>query len=49
MAKHNTYIAWEDLSDQEQVYLWWDYNAANPENEISFSEYDKMMQGFIFK
>lgn len=49
MAKHNAYITWEDLSDQEQIYLWWDYNAANPENEISFSEYDKMMQGFIFE
>lgn len=49
MIKHNTVIAWEDLSDQEQIYLWWGYNAANPENEISFSEYDEMMQGFIFE
>jgi hypothetical protein len=49
MTKHNTVRMWEDLTDQEQVYMWWDYNAANPENEISFSEFNEMMTGFIFE
>lgn len=49
MTKHNTFQTWEDLTDQEQVYMWWDYNAANPENEISFSEFNEMMVGFIFE
>lgn len=49
MTKHNTFQTWEDLTDQEQVYMWWDYNTANPENEISFSEFDEMMAGFIFE
>ena len=49
MTKHNTFRTWEDLTDQEQVYMWWDYSAANPDNEISFSEYNEMMTGFIFE
>ena len=48
MTKHNTVITWEDLNDQEQVYLWWDYNASNPEEPVSFSVFDEMMQGFTF-
>lgn len=49
MTIHNTEFTWEDLSDQEQVYLWWDYNAENPENPVSFSTFDEMMKGFIFE
>lgn len=50
MTKHNTFQTWEDLTDQEQIYLYWDYCAATPETEqISFSEYNEMMTGFIFE
>lgn len=50
MTIHNTTFTWEDLSDQEQIYLYWDYCAAVPEDEqISFSEYDEMMRGFTFE
>lgn len=47
MSIHNTVTVWEDLSDQEQVYLWWEYNAANDE-DISFEEFNELMAGFIF-
>lgn len=40
---------WNQLNNQEQVYMWWEYNVANPEEEISFSEFDEMMQGFTFE
>lgn len=40
---------WNELTDQEQVYMWWEYNASNPEDEISFSEFDEMMQGIYFE
>ena len=40
---------WNELTNEEQVYLWWEYNAANPEEEISFSEFDEMMQGIYFE
>ena len=48
MTEYMTTRAWEDLTDQEQVYMWWEYNAANPNDEISFSEFDEMMAGFVF-
>ncbi len=42
-------MKWEELDNQSQVYLYWDYCATTPENEqISFSEFDEMMQGFTF-
>lgn len=40
---------WNELTDEEQVRLWWEYDAANPEEEISFSEFDEMMQGIYFE
>ena len=39
---------WNELTDMEQVYMWWEYNA-NSKEEISFSEFDEMMQGFTFE
>lgn len=39
---------WSELTNEEQVQLWWEYNA-NSEEEISFSEYNELMQGFIFE
>ena len=48
MTEYKITRAWEDLTDQEQVYMWWEYNAANPNDEISFSEFDEMMQEFVF-
>jgi hypothetical protein len=39
---------WNQLNNVEQVYLWWEYNAANPDDPISFSDFDEMMQGFTF-
>lgn len=38
---------WNKLTDQEQVYLWWEYNAANPDNEITFTEFNEMIQELI--
>ena len=49
MTEHNTACAWEDLPDQEQIYLWWDYNFANPDDPVSFQTFDEMMQGFTFE
>lgn len=41
---------WEELDNQTQIYLYWDYCAATPENEqVSFLEFDRMMQGFTFE
>ena len=43
-------MKWEELDNQSQIYLYWEYCAAAPENEqISFSEFDEMMQGFTFE
>lgn len=39
-------MKWENLTDQEQVYLYWEYCAANEEDTISFSEFNEMMEGF---
>lgn len=39
---------WDELTDMEQVYMWWEYNASS-EEEISFSEFDEMMQGIYFE
>ncbi len=39
---------WNELTDEEQVQLWWEYDA-NSEEEISFSEFDEMMQGIYFE
>lgn len=32
-----------NLSDEEQIFLYWEY-CANNDNEISFSEFDEMMK-----
>ena len=43
---------WNELTNQEQIYLYWDYCANIPdcdEEPISFSEFDEMMQGFTFE
>ena len=43
-------MKWEELDNQTQIYLYWDYCLATPEtDQISFSEFDEMMQGFTFK
>ena len=49
MAENNVARTWEDLTDQEQVYMWWDYNAANPDEPVSFLTFDEMMTGFTFE
>lgn len=40
---------WEELDSQTQIYLYWEYCAASPETEISFSEFDDMMKGITFE
>lgn len=44
---------WEDLSKEEQVYLYWQYssdlNLRKDDEPISFSEFSEMMKGFTFK
>ena len=43
-------MKWQELTNQEQIYFYWDYCATLPENEqISFLEFDEMMQGFTFE
>lgn len=39
---------WNELTDEEQVRLWWEYDT-NSEEEISFPEFDEMMQGIYFE
>lgn len=44
-------MKWEKLSNQAQVYFYWEYCANIPdadEEPISFSEFDEMMTGFFF-
>ena len=47
---------WENLSEEEQVYLYWEYCSnkddmflKSSDEPISFSEFSKMMQGFTRK
>jgi len=43
-------MKWEQLDNQSQIYLYWEYCAATPETEqISFSEFDEMMKGLTFE
>ena len=46
---------WEQLSDQEQIYLYWEYCCGpcyNPEKQdvepIPFEQFDETMKGFVF-
>ena len=39
---------WNELTDQEQVYMYWGY-IESADEEISFSEFDEMMQGIPFE
>ena len=34
---------YENMTDYEQVMLWWEYNAANNE-DIDFTEFDHIMR-----
>ena len=40
---------WKELDSQTQIYLYWEYCAANSETEISFSEFEEMIQGITFE
>ena len=44
-------MEWENLPSEEQIRIYWDYQANIldlDEDGISFSEFDEMMQGYIF-
>ena len=42
-------MKWEEMDNQTQIFLYWDYCAAIPEtDQISFEEFNEMMQGFTF-
>ena len=44
-------MEWENLTSEEQVRIYWDYqaNILDPDEDgISFSDFDEMMQGYIF-
>jgi hypothetical protein len=46
MTEHNTITYWEDLTDQAQIYMYWEYCASLPEtDQITFQEFDEMMTG----
>lgn len=34
---------WEDMSNEEQIFLFWEYLAATDE-EITFAEFDEIMK-----
>lgn len=38
-------MKWEELNNENQIYLYWDYLAANPDDEISFEEFNELMEG----
>lgn len=39
MVENKIARTWEDLTDQEQIYMWWNYNAANPDDPVSFPDF----------
>lgn len=43
-------MKWEKLSNEAQIYFYWEYCANIPDEgkEISFSDFDEMMTGFFF-
>lgn len=44
-------MEWEKLTSEEQIHIYWDYqaNTLDPDEQgISFSEFDEIMQGYIF-
>ena len=44
-------MLWEKLSDEAQIYKYWEYCANIPDYDeapISFSEFSEMMTGFVF-
>ena len=43
-------MEWEKLDAENQIKAYWEYCYNIDENEepISFSEFDEMMQGYIF-
>ena len=46
MTKHNTVTTWEDLTDYDQINLYWEYLAGCGEEEfVTFDEFDEMMTG----
>lgn len=40
-------MKWNEMTDQEQVYLWWEFQAGQSEDEepITFEDFDEMMRG----
>lgn len=40
-------MKWEELDDQMQIYLYWEFRITNPEIKISFTDFDKIMTGII--
>lgn len=43
-------MEWEKLDSEHQVKAYWEYCASldYDETPISFSEFDEMMQGYVF-
>ena len=41
-------MRWEELDNMSQIYLYWEYLAANETETISFEEFNEMMEGFVF-
>lgn len=35
---------WSEMSDMEQVYLFWEWSAAHEGDEYTFSEFDDIMR-----
>lgn len=43
-------MKWEQLDNQSQIYIHWEYCASLPEtDQISFSGFDEIMQGLTFE
>jgi len=44
-------MVWENMDSEQQVRAYWDYCTTildYDEEPISFSEFDEMMQGYVF-
>ena len=42
-------MKWENLTNQEQVYLYWQYLDECDDDPISFSEFDELMKGITIQ
>lgn len=42
-------MKWEELTNEQQIRIFWAMGIEDDNNVISFQEFDEMMQGFTFE